>query len=113
MFVIQTTIPVDPAHRDEFVRLAEALVERSREQDGTVDYNAAADLTEPNTFRFFERYRDEAAVDAHARTEEYREFIEALPEVTDGKLRNVQFEVDEAPDEVEFEAEAAIPDEWE
>ncbi|WP_439027571.1 putative quinol monooxygenase [Haloarchaeobius sp. DT45] len=112
MFVIQTSIPVDPAHRDEFETLTAALVERTREQDGTIDYQAMGDLTDPNTVRFFERYEDEAALEAHTQTREYRAFVAALPEVTDGNLKTVQFEVDEPLDEVQFEAAEAVPDEW-
>ncbi|WP_435359563.1 putative quinol monooxygenase [Haloarchaeobius sp. DFWS5] len=111
MFVILTTVPVDPDRRDEFCSLAEALADRSQREAGTIEYRVMADLTDPNTVRFFERYEDQTALEAHTESEEYRAFVEALPALSDGKLHNVQFEVDDAIDEFEFPAEAAVPEE--
>ncbi|WP_435333919.1 putative quinol monooxygenase [Haloarchaeobius sp. TZWWS8] len=107
-----TTIPVDPAHRDEFDDLAAALVRRSRAMEGTLDYHAMADVTDPNTVRVFERYADQTALDEHVQTDEYRAFVERLPGLVDGDLSIVHLEGGEVLVEKSFAAAEAIPDEW-
>ncbi|MXR52900.1 antibiotic biosynthesis monooxygenase [Halovenus sp. WSH3] len=107
MYVVHTTIPLDPDCGDELVDRVDDLVERSRNEDGTVRYRAMRDLTEGNLLRFFEQYEDADAAEAHTNSEEYRRFNELLPEVVDGKIETLQFETDEVH-AVEFTAADAV-----
>lgn len=95
MFVVHTSIPLDPTRREEAIDRITELVEQSRDETGTVSYRAMRDLSEPNVVRFFEQFDDVAAAQAHTESAQYREFIEALPELTSGTLETIQFEADD------------------
>ena len=47
-------------------------------------------------FRFFERYEDEAAFDAHAETDHFQEFAAALPDLLAGEPEITRYDVDTA-----------------
>jgi quinol monooxygenase YgiN len=94
MIVRYATIPVDPDRRDEALAAIDESVDRTSEEPGTVEYRPAADRQEPNTIRSLEQYEDEAAVEAHASSEHYREFVERLPVFLDGEIRVVGFDVE-------------------
>jgi len=68
MLVIHASMPLDPETRDEALDHIEGLAETVRaEEEGTLEYRAATDAEDPNVVRFFERYKDEAALGAHSR----------------------------------------------
>jgi quinol monooxygenase YgiN len=46
---------------------AAAMVAASRAEGGCIEYAHAADVSEPGLMRFFEIWRDQAALDAHAK----------------------------------------------
>ena len=96
MLVIHATFPVDPDRRDEALELVEELAEDSREEDGVVDYRVTTDVEDPNVFRFFERYEDEAAFGAHAETDHFETFEEALPDLLSGEPEVTRFDVESA-----------------
>ncbi|QSW99743.1 putative quinol monooxygenase [Haloterrigena alkaliphila] len=94
MLVIHATFPVEPDSRDEALELVRDLAEDSREEDGIIDYRVATDVEEPNVFRFFERYEDEAAFGAHAETDHFQAFEEALPDLLAGEPDVTRFDVE-------------------
>lgn len=96
MLVIHATFPIDPDSRDEALELVRDLAERSREEDGIIDYRVTTDVENPDTFRFFERYEDEDAFDAHAETDHFEMFEAALPELLAGEPEVTRFDVESA-----------------
>ncbi|MFC4449134.1 putative quinol monooxygenase [Halorussus aquaticus] len=101
MIVVHAVVPIDPNRREEALERVRELAEGTRAEDGVLDYAATTDVSDPNVVRFFERYEDEAALDAHQRTDHYREWAAALPEFLDGGVEDLdvtQFVVDEAFD---------------
>ncbi|WP_436903581.1 putative quinol monooxygenase [Halovenus halobia] len=104
MFVIQTTLSLVSGERERALELVDNLVEHSRQEDGTVRYQATESLTEPGTLHFFEQYEDRTAAEQHTESSVYEEFAGALPELADGELETIQFETDKV--EV-FEYDAA------
>lgn len=96
MLIVHATFPIDPDRRDEALDRIETLAERSRGEDGVVDYRVAADVEDPNVFRFFERYEDEAAFGAHAETDHFQEFEAALPDLLAGEPEVTRFDVESA-----------------
>jgi len=96
MIVLHAVFPLDPEKRDEALDLISELAEQSRAEPGMIDYRPAADVEDPNTIRFFERYEDEAAFEAHSRTDHFREFEAALPDLLAGEPEVTRFEVDSA-----------------
>ncbi|MFC4550543.1 MULTISPECIES: putative quinol monooxygenase [Halorussus] len=101
MIVVHAAVPIVPDRRSEALELIEDLADRSRAESGVVDYRATTEVGDPNVVRFFERYEDEAALEAHQASEHYREWAEALPDLLDGGVADLdvtQFVVEEAFD---------------
>ena len=69
---------IDAATRKAIVEMVRA----SRAEDGCIDYAFASDLADPDTLILFERWRDQAALDAHGRSAhmaEFQKFMAANP----------------------------------
>ncbi|WP_137283731.1 putative quinol monooxygenase [Halorussus salinisoli] len=101
MIVVHASVPVRPERREEALERVATLADETRAEDGVLDYAATTDVQEPNVVRFFEQYEDEAALEAHQRTDHYRTWTDALPDVLDGGVEDVevtQFVVEEAFD---------------
>lgn len=96
MLVVHAAFPIDPDSRDEALDRIESLAEQSRREDGVIDYRVAADVDDSNVFRFFERYEDEAAFEAHAETDHFQEFEDALPDLLAGEPEVTKFDVTDA-----------------
>lgn len=55
-----------------------AMVRASRAEDGCIDYTFARDLADPNVLVLFERWRDQAALQAHGASEHMAEFQKVM-----------------------------------
>jgi quinol monooxygenase YgiN len=96
MIVLHASFPIDPDRRDEALEMVDDLVDRSRAEDGMIDYRATTDVKDPNVVRFFEQYEDAEAFEAHTRTEHFRAFEAALPDLLAGEPEVIRFDVDDA-----------------
>ncbi|MDQ0564714.1 antibiotic biosynthesis monooxygenase [Erythrobacter citreus] len=69
---------IDAATRKAIVEMVRA----SRAEEGCIDYAFANDLADPDTLILFERWRDQAALDAHGKSDHmaaFQEFMGANP----------------------------------
>lgn len=98
MIVIQATFPIAPERHDEATALLQELAEQSRTEPGVIQYRVAADIEDSNTFRFFERYEDEAAFGKHAETDHFERFESALPDLLAGEPTVTRFDAESATD---------------
>lgn len=55
------------------------------EENGTVLYTMNRDRKNPNTLVFMERYKDKAALDAHAKTTHFKDFFAKYEEFLTGR----------------------------
>lgn len=94
MIVIHASFPIDPDRREDALESLEDLVTASRREAGTIEYEAATDVSDPNVVRVFERYEDEAALGAHSQSDHFVEFAGALPELLAGEPTVTRFDVD-------------------
>lgn len=101
MIVLHAVFPLDPDKRDEALDLIAELAEKSRAEPGMVEYRPTTDVDDPNVVRFFERYEDEAAFEAHSKTDHFQAFEAALPDLLAGEPEVTRFEVESA-DELEL-----------
>jgi quinol monooxygenase YgiN len=67
--IVAGTVRVPPASLDGLRPHMAAMMAASQAEDGCLDYNYGEDVAEPGLIRVFERWRDQAALDAHFRTE--------------------------------------------
>jgi quinol monooxygenase YgiN len=65
-----------------------AMMAASQAEDGCFDYNYAEDVTVPGLIHVFERWRDEAALEAHVKTAHMAAWRAAWPSfgVSDRRL---------------------------
>jgi quinol monooxygenase YgiN len=83
MFAIAGRMQFDPSVRDELLEVLDLLNSKSPDEPGCVTYSFTADLHDPNTFRFFECWEDDATFDTHCATPHYVDFTNRfLPKLT-------------------------------
>jgi quinol monooxygenase YgiN len=65
MLVIAGHVEIDPAAREARVAAATEMMRDTRAEAGCISYTFSADLEEPGTFRIFEEWESQDALDAH------------------------------------------------
>jgi len=93
MLVVQTTIPIDESQVEEATAVARRVAAATREEPGTLGYEAATSVDDDPALVFVERYADEDAARAHQETDHYAEFVDAICELADGEMTTHQYEV--------------------
>jgi len=78
MIVVSGFLSFDPANTEAFHQALEELVPTTRAEDGCVSYGFYADPAEPGTYRIFEEWASQAAMDAHMGTAHLAEFMGAM-----------------------------------
>ena len=65
MIVVGGVFEVDPTEREAFIADRVAMIRRSRAEGGCLEYTFAPDPIEPGRVVLYERWTDQAALDAH------------------------------------------------
>lgn len=86
--VIAGTVRVPPENLARFKPHMLAMLAASRAEDGCLEYSYAEDVAEPGLIRVFEAWRDQAAIEAHFKTEHMATWRAAWPSfgVSDRRL---------------------------
>lgn len=81
-------IPVQPGKRDDLVAAMAPMFEQIQKEGGTLSYGLFTSDAEPDAVRFFELYADQAALDAHMKSDvmkalfgELAQFAAGAPEM--------------------------------
>ena len=93
MIVVAGRVAIDPAKRDEGIRAATEVVEETAKEAGCISYTFSADLTDPGTFRIFEEWESQAALDAHFTTPHMARFGAALGQLSVKEMAVQRYEV--------------------
>ena len=75
MIIITGAVSLDPAKRDEAIRLGCEHSARSRTEDGCITHNCYIDAEDANRMHFFEQWRDMDTVKAHFAVPESGAFV--------------------------------------
>jgi quinol monooxygenase YgiN len=67
LIVITGAARVKPEQRETMLKIGTEQVRNSRAEAGCVSYHFYEDVLEPNSFFFYEEWKDQAAVDFHFR----------------------------------------------
>lgn len=62
----------------EFVRIAGKMVEETRKEEGCISYDLVKDESDDTVFYFIERYKDEAALEAHRASAYFQTYVPML-----------------------------------
>jgi quinol monooxygenase YgiN len=95
MIVLNASIPIDLDSRETAIEAASELAQRSREEDGVIDYRVALDIEDDATLRVFEQYEDDAAVQSHMGSDHFETFQGRVPEFAAGEPELYRFDVSE------------------
>lgn len=79
--VLNATWIAKPGEEETVREALENLSPASRTEEGNIYYQAYQDPAEPSTFKIFEVYRDQAAVEAHAEYDHFKQWAlgKAIP----------------------------------
>ncbi len=80
-YVVCATWTAKEGEEDAVLEAARRLSEASPKEEGLLLYQAHRDPQNPRVFYFYEQYRDEAAYEAHVRSEHFQRwgFGDAIP----------------------------------
>ena len=76
--VIAGTLAIDPAQRDQLVRMLDEVATATRAEPGCVEYRISVDLEDDNRFRILEEWASAADLEAHMRTPHIATFLAQL-----------------------------------
>jgi quinol monooxygenase YgiN len=68
MVIVQGKARFAPGVIDRHLEALQAMVAATREEEGCIAYSYAVDVSEPDTLRICELWRDQAALDHHFAT---------------------------------------------
>jgi (4S)-4-hydroxy-5-phosphonooxypentane-2,3-dione isomerase len=87
--VLAVTWVANEGEADTVEELLTQMVPLSRAEPGCLQYDAHRDADDPNRFFLFERYVDEAALEAHGASPHFQQLVfeEALPRLASRERR--------------------------
>ena len=88
MLIVAGTVTIHLPDRDALIEAAEHMMQSSREEPGCLAYKITADLSDPSQFHIFEKWQDQAALDAHFQTPH----MTAFQDVIAGKVTQMNIE---------------------
>ncbi len=77
MILIAGTLTFPPGGMEKARDAMNEVVEATRREDGCISYDFAVDLSDPTRLVVFERWRDQGALDGHARSAHMAEWRQA------------------------------------
>jgi quinol monooxygenase YgiN len=80
--MITATVYVKPGREDDFIKAAQWIIDLTHKEEGCLEYTLYQDPVNKTNFFFFERYRDQAAIDAHFAASYFKEFGQKAGEMT-------------------------------
>lgn len=102
MIIVHGTIPIKSERREQALDLARWMEYETRREDGCVSYEFFVGLSDPNTLMLFQEWETAEALAEHFNTDHMERFLEALPEVLDGRVSTRRYAV-EPSSELELE----------
>ena len=93
MLIISGEVQVKPEARDRAIEVALKMAKASETEEGCISYRFYASLEDPNTFRIFEVWETEEALNSHFETPHMQEFRHHLPDIVAGPLDIKRYDV--------------------
>lgn len=70
--------------RDKFIKTAQELIKKSREEEWNISYSLFEDIKNPNVLTFIEEWKDMEAIEFHNNTEHFKRIVPLLAEFKEG-----------------------------
>ncbi|SHN73316.1 putative quinol monooxygenase [Desulfovibrio litoralis] len=78
MILLVVKLKLQAGKKDEFFNIAKPLIEASQKEAGNIEYHLYEESNEPDTVAFIEKWKDQAALDYHEKTEHFINNINKL-----------------------------------
>jgi quinol monooxygenase YgiN len=72
--MITARIFIKPGMEEEFIKSAQWIIDNTHKEAGCLEYTLYQDPHNKSNFFFFERYKDQSAIDAHFGAAYFKEF---------------------------------------
>jgi autoinducer 2-degrading protein len=76
VLVLHVTVHVKPQYISQFLDAARENAGHARHEPGCLRFDIIQDREDPNRFRLYEIYRDDAALAVHRETAHFKRYIE-------------------------------------
>ncbi len=80
--MITARIFIKPGFEEEFIKSAQWIIDNTHKEEGCIEYTLYQDPYNRSNFFFFEKYRDQAAIDFHFAASYFKEFGDKVAEMT-------------------------------
>lgn len=91
MLRLNCFIRIDAARRDIVLDAARSLTAASLQQEGCVAYDIFESATRPDVLMICETWRDQAALDNHSASAEFKAYVGIMRENAEMKLETFSF----------------------
>ena len=78
MLMVQGWVRLAPEAMPEFRKIGATMIAATNAEDGCLHYTFAEDVADPGLVLISERWRDQAAIDAHSKAPHMAEFLAAM-----------------------------------
>ncbi|MCC5893434.1 putative quinol monooxygenase [Exiguobacterium sp.] len=82
---ITAVLTAHPGKEDDLRQALDKVIPPSRQEDGCLAYVLHESIDAPGTFVFYEKYRDEAALDHHINSPHYQAYRQAAQTLLAGR----------------------------
>ncbi len=77
MILIEGTVTIDPSKLEDHREAMQTMLEKSRAEEGCIEYAFSIDVLDPSILRVNERWTDMAALAAHGKSAHMADWREA------------------------------------
>lgn len=80
--MITARVFIKPGFEVEFIKSAQWIIDNTHKEEGCIEYTLYQDPYNRSNFFFFEKYRDQAAIDFHFAASYFKEFGDKVAGMT-------------------------------
>ena len=80
--MITARVYIKPGFEEEFIESAKWIIENTHKEEGCLEYTLYQDPYNKSNFFFFERYKNQAAIDTHFAASYFKEFGDKVSGMT-------------------------------
>ena len=93
MLVIAGHVRIEPANREAAVTAVRDMMEATRRETGCISYTFSADLNDPGSFRIFEEWESQDALDTHFKAPHMAAFQAKIGKVGVREMKVQKYEI--------------------
>lgn len=82
--IVVARMKVQSGKESEFETMVKEIIPQVEKEEGTLQYTLSRAQANPLEYLFFEKYRDQEAINSHMTTEYFKEMSKKLAGVLDG-----------------------------